>query len=71
MQQPPNIQGTQDSLSFSPINAVGQLWVSNSKLKDWIGALVEQYYQWKLACILAIDKNRQMAMEYKKLTTST
>jgi hypothetical protein len=54
-------------LSFPSIDKVGQLQASNSKLKDRIGALVEQYYQWKLACILTVDKNRQMASEYKTI----
>jgi hypothetical protein len=50
-QQTLDTQRTQDSLSFPPINEVGQLRASNSDLKIRIGALVEQYYQWKLACI--------------------
>jgi hypothetical protein len=29
--------------------------------------LVEQYYQWKLAYILTVDKNCQMAMEFRKI----
>jgi hypothetical protein len=28
---------------------------------------VDQYYQWKLACIWIVDKNRQMASEYRKI----
>jgi hypothetical protein len=66
-QQPLHIEETQDSLSFSPVDEVGQLQVSNSELKNRITALGEQYYQWKLACILTVDKNRQMASEYKKI----
>jgi hypothetical protein len=66
-QQPLDIEETQDSLLFPPVNEVGQLQASNSDLKNRIAALVEQYYQWKLACILTVDKNRQMASEYKKI----
>ena len=65
-QQPLDIEETQDSLSFPPIDEDGQLQVSNSDLKNQIATLEEQYYQWKLACILTIDKNRQMASKYKK-----
>jgi hypothetical protein len=28
---------------------------------------VEQYYQWKLGYILSVNKNRQMALEFKKI----
>jgi hypothetical protein len=66
-QQPLNIEETQDSLSFLPIDEVGQLQASNSDEKNQIAALVEQYYQWKLACILMVDKDCQMASEYKKI----
>jgi hypothetical protein len=57
-QQPLNIKETQDSLLFPPIDEVGQLQASNSDLQNRIAALGEQYYQWKLACILTVDKNR-------------
>jgi hypothetical protein len=60
-------KGSKGSLSFPPIDEVGQLQASNSKLKDQIGALVERHYQWKLAYILTVDKNCQMAMEYRKI----
>jgi hypothetical protein len=66
-QQPLNLEETQDSLSFPPIDEVGQLQASNSDLQNRIAALGEQYYQWKLAYILTVDKNRQMASEYKKI----
>jgi hypothetical protein len=62
-QQPLHIEEMQDSLSFPPVNEVGQLQALNSKLKNQIAALGEQYYQWKLACILTVDKNHQMASE--------
>jgi hypothetical protein len=66
-QQPLHVEETQDSLSFPPVDEVGQLQASNSELKNRIAALGEQYYQWKLAYILMVDKNRQMASEYKKI----
>jgi hypothetical protein len=66
-QQPILVEETQDSLSFPPVNEVGQLQASNSELKNRIATLGEQYYQWKLAYILTIDKNREMASEYKKI----
>jgi hypothetical protein len=55
IQQTLDTQGTQYSLSFLPINEVGQLRASNSDLKERIGALVEQYYHWKLACIWSVE----------------
>jgi hypothetical protein len=66
-QQPIHIEETQDSLSFPPVDEVGLLQASNLELKNRIATLGEQYYQWKLACILSVDKNRQMASEYKKI----
>jgi hypothetical protein len=42
-QQPQNIEETQGSLSFPPIDEVGQLQASNSGLKNRIAALREQY----------------------------
>jgi hypothetical protein len=66
-EQPLHIEETQDSLSFPPVDEVGQLQASNSELKNRIAALVEQYYQWKLACIWTVDRSRQMAIEYKKI----
>ena len=44
-QQLLHIEKTQDSLSFPPVNEVGQLQASNSKLKNQIATLGEQYYQ--------------------------
>jgi hypothetical protein len=58
-QQPLNIEETQDSLLFLPIDEVGQLQASNFYFNNRIAAVVEQYYQWKLACILMVDKNCQ------------
>jgi hypothetical protein len=66
-QQPLHIEETQDSLLFPLVDEVGQLQASNSELKNRIAALREQYYQWKFAYILTVDKNRQMASEYKKI----
>jgi hypothetical protein len=67
MQQLPETQGAQDSLSFPPIDELAQLRASNLDLKSRLASLVEQYYQWKLACILSVDKNHQMALEFKKI----
>jgi hypothetical protein len=66
-QQLPETQGTQDSLSFPPIDELAQLRASNLDLKSCLASLVEQYYQWKSACILSVDKNCQMALEFKKI----
>ena len=66
-QQPLHVEEMQDSLSFPPINEVGQLQVSNSKLKNQIATLAKQYHQWKLAYIITVDKSRQMASAYKKI----
>jgi hypothetical protein len=66
-QQPPETQWTQDSLSFPPIDELGELRAFNLDLKSRLSSVVEQYYQWKLACILSVDKNRQMALEFKKI----
>jgi hypothetical protein len=66
-QQLPETQRTQDSLSFPPIDELAQLRASNLDLKSCLASLVEQYYQWKLACILSVDKNRQMDLEFKKI----
>jgi hypothetical protein len=44
IQQPVYVEETQDSLSFPPVDEVGQLQASNSELKNRIAALGEQYY---------------------------
>jgi hypothetical protein len=66
-QQPLRIEETQDSLSFPPLDEIRQLQASNSELKNRIAALVEQYYQWKIACIHTVDRGRQMALAYMKI----
>jgi hypothetical protein len=68
IQQPMDTQGTQDSLSFPPTDEIGLLRALISKLQGRIASLVEQYYQWKLANIMTIDKDYQMAMEYKRIS---
>jgi hypothetical protein len=40
-QQPLHVEETQDSLSFPPVDEVGQLQASNSELKNRIAALRE------------------------------
>jgi hypothetical protein len=36
-------------------------------LKRHISEMTDQYYQWKVACILTIDQNRQMEIEMDKI----
>jgi hypothetical protein len=36
-------------------------------LKKHIFEMSDQYYQWKVACILTMDRNRQMAIEMDKI----
>jgi hypothetical protein len=43
-QLPLHVEETQDSLSFPPVDEVGQLQASNSELKNRIATLGEQYY---------------------------
>jgi len=43
------------------------LATKNSRLQEQLDILVEQYYQWKVACILTVDKTRQLATEFKKI----
>jgi hypothetical protein len=73
--------GTQeDSLSFGelPTNVVAAIPVdqstqltdalaNNLRLKNQLHALMEQYYQWKMACIFSVDRTRQMVEEFKKI----
>jgi hypothetical protein len=44
-----------------------QLRGDNKLLREHLFELSEQYYQWKVACILTMDKNRQMAFEMDKI----
>lgn len=39
----------------------------NLALQKQLDAVVEQYYQWKLACVFTIDRARQLAVEFKKI----
>jgi hypothetical protein len=32
-----------------------------------LSEMSDQYYQWKVACIFTVDKNRQMVMEMDKI----
>jgi hypothetical protein len=62
--------GIEDSLSFpspNPSMEMVQLRTANEILQKRIASLSEQYYQWKVACILNVDRARQMAMEFKKI----
>lgn len=65
-----DVVGTQDSLSFPTSDngmEVEQLRAANEVLRKRIGELSKQYYQWKVACILNVDRARQMAVEFKKI----
>jgi len=42
----------------------------NVDLQSHLDALVAQYYQWKLACICIVDRNEQMATEFKKVANN-
>jgi hypothetical protein len=48
-------------------NEIIQLRGDNKLLREHLSELSEQYYQWKVACILTVDKNRQMAIEMDKI----
>jgi hypothetical protein len=48
-------------------NEIIQLRGDNKLLRKHLSELSEQYYQWKVACILTMDKNRQMAIEMDKI----
>jgi hypothetical protein len=61
---------SEDSLSF-PTNAqtaeVDALKNANDELRLRLSVLSQQYYQWKVATILNVDRGRQMANEFKKI----
>jgi hypothetical protein len=48
-------------------NEIIQLRGDNKLLREHLSELNEQYYQWKVACILTVDKNWQMAIEMDKI----
>jgi len=39
----------------------------NFKLQKQLDDLVEQYYQWKVACVFTVDRTRQLTAEFKKI----
>ena len=39
----------------------------NAELRGRLNALVAQHCQWKLACIMTVDRNRQMAEEFSRI----
>jgi hypothetical protein len=49
------------------LNEIIQFWEDNKVLKRHISEMTDQYYQWKVACILTIDQNRQMEIEMDKI----
>jgi len=61
---------SQDSLSF-PIFAATEeviaLKNANNALRLRISALVETYYQWKVAIIFSVNRSDQIAIEFKKI----
>jgi hypothetical protein len=50
----------------SNINEIIQLQEDNNVLKKHLSKLVDQFYQWKVTCILTMDQNLQMAIEMDK-----
>lgn len=74
-------QESQDSLSF-PMPAPPSLIMEkmqllerqlseekgkNAEVGGRLRELVDQHYQWKLACIMTVDKNKQMAAEFSRI----
>jgi hypothetical protein len=51
----------------SDLNEIMQLREDNNMLKKHISEMSEQYYHWKVACILTMDRNRQIAIEMDKI----
>jgi hypothetical protein len=60
--EPPN-----EVLDLPCQNEIIQLRGDNKILRKHLSELSEQYYQWKVACILTVDKNRKMAIEMDKI----
>ena len=63
-------QGTQDSLAFPsppPALELAALHRANKLLRTRLGQLSESYYQWKVACVLTVDRSKQIVAEYKKI----
>jgi hypothetical protein len=49
------------------VNKIIQLREDNNVLKKHIFEMSEQYYHWKVACILTVDRNRQITIEMDKI----
>jgi hypothetical protein len=49
------------------MNEIIQLQEDNNLLWKHLSMLGDQYYQWKLAYILTMDQNQQMAIEMEKI----
>ena len=69
-------QETQDSLSFPtttnvpgvpPIDYANELKTTNEFLKNYLSEIIKQYYHWKIACIMSVDRARQMYNEFQKI----
>jgi hypothetical protein len=65
---------TQDSLSFPPLcnplisyDGYNSLLKQNQQLQDRLSILSATYYHWKVACILSVDRARQVAAELEKI----
>jgi len=61
---------SQDSLSFGTsanVAEVNALRAANDELRLRISTLSKQYYQWKVATILTVDRGAQMAKEFQKI----
>ena len=66
-----------DSLSFAepmvssnppmvPKSHLEEAEAKNASLKQRISVLVEQYYQWKLACLFTVDRTKQLEVEQRR-----
>jgi hypothetical protein len=51
----------------SDLNKLMQLREDNNVLNRHISEMSEQYYHWKVACILTMDQNRQIPIEMDKI----
>ena len=51
----------------SDVNEIIYLQEGNNVLKKHIFEMRDQYYHWKVACILTVDQNKQIAIEMDKI----
>ena len=62
-------QETEDSLGFQQpsVPTVSELQATNGMLRKYLIEMSRQYYQWKIACIMNVDRFRQMHDEFKRI----